>query len=71
MQQRSLMRRRPQGPVKYPGYPSLTALDDGDLTMTVDFRRIYATVLHDWLGLSAAQPLGQEHAPLPLLRKRA
>jgi uncharacterized protein (DUF1501 family) len=51
-------------------YPSLTALDEGDLTMNVDFRRIYATVLHDWLGLSAAQALGQEHEPLPLLRER-
>ncbi len=32
-------------------YPSLTDLVDGDMKMTVDFRRIYATVLDVWLRL--------------------
>ena len=39
-------------PVKggvYGTHPSLTDLDKGDLKYTVDFRRIYATVLEDWL----------------------
>ena len=44
------------GPRVRPGlhgaYPSLTDLDDGDLKMTVDFRRVYATVLEGWLGLA-------------------
>jgi Protein of unknown function (DUF1501) len=38
-------------------YPSLTDLVDGDLKMTVDFRRVYATVLEDWLGLESKNAL--------------
>ena len=38
-------------------YPSLTDLVDGDLKMTVDFRRVYATVLEDWLGLASEKAL--------------
>jgi uncharacterized protein (DUF1501 family) len=30
--------------------PSLTDLDDGNLKMTTDFRRVYATVIQEWLG---------------------
>jgi uncharacterized protein (DUF1501 family) len=30
--------------------PSLTDLDDGNLTMTTDFRRVYATAIQGWLG---------------------
>jgi uncharacterized protein (DUF1501 family) len=30
--------------------PSLTNLDDGNLKMTTDFRRVYATVIKEWLG---------------------
>jgi uncharacterized protein (DUF1501 family) len=30
--------------------PSLTDLDDGNLKMTTDFRRVYATVIKEWLG---------------------
>jgi uncharacterized protein (DUF1501 family) len=32
--------------------PSLTDLDHGEPKMTVDFRRVYATVLEKWLGLT-------------------
>jgi uncharacterized protein (DUF1501 family) len=31
-------------------HPSLTDLDDGNLKMTTDFRRVYATVIQEWLG---------------------
>jgi uncharacterized protein (DUF1501 family) len=31
-------------------HPSLTDLDDGNLKMTTDFRRVYATMIRDWLG---------------------
>jgi uncharacterized protein (DUF1501 family) len=48
--------------------PSLTDLADGDLKMGVDFRRVYATVLEDWLGLSAEQTLGAAFERLPLFR---
>jgi uncharacterized protein (DUF1501 family) len=30
--------------------PSLTDLDDGNLKMTTDFRRVYATSIKEWLG---------------------
>jgi uncharacterized protein (DUF1501 family) len=31
--------------------PSLTDLDKGEPKMTTDFRRVYATILDDWLGV--------------------
>jgi uncharacterized protein (DUF1501 family) len=34
----------------YGAHPSLTDLDDGNLKMTTDFRRVYATVIQEWLG---------------------
>ena len=59
------------GPCVRPGlhgaYPSLTDLADGDLKMTVDFRRVYATVLEGWLGLRSKEALGGTFEPLPLL----
>jgi uncharacterized protein (DUF1501 family) len=47
-------------------YPSLTDLQDGDLKMAVDFRRVYATILEGWLGLSGRAALGGSFEPLPL-----
>jgi len=32
----------------------------------VDFRRVYATVLEDWLGLRSKQALGGAFESLPL-----
>jgi uncharacterized protein (DUF1501 family) len=49
-------------------YPSLTDLVDGDLKVAVDFRRVYATVLEDWLGLPSKQALGGAYEALPLFR---
>jgi uncharacterized protein (DUF1501 family) len=34
----------------YGRHPSLTDLDDGNLKMTTDFRRVYATAIKEWLG---------------------
>jgi uncharacterized protein (DUF1501 family) len=48
--------------------PRLLDLEDGDLKMTVDFRRVYAGVLEDWLSLPSKPALGGDFAPLPLLR---
>ena len=49
--------------------PDLEALVDGDVPYAIDFRRVYATVLQDWLniaagffqseGLRAAHPVAQ------------
>jgi uncharacterized protein (DUF1501 family) len=58
------------GPCVRPGlhgtYPSLMDLVDGDLKMTMDFRRVYATVLETWLGLPAKEAVGGAFEPLPL-----
>ncbi len=46
------------GPGLKPGFhgrpPSLTDLDDGTLKMTTDFRRVYATMIREWLGCQDA-----------------
>jgi uncharacterized protein (DUF1501 family) len=34
----------------YGRHPSLTDLDDGNMKMTTDFRRVYATAIDQWLG---------------------
>ncbi len=61
------------GPAVRPGlvgtYPSLTDLECGDLKMTVDFRRVYASVLEKWLRLPSSKPLSGAFAPLPLFRE--
>jgi uncharacterized protein (DUF1501 family) len=48
--------------------PSLTQLVDGEPTMTTDFRRVYATVLEEWLGLPAEAAAGGRFERLPLFR---
>jgi uncharacterized protein (DUF1501 family) len=35
--------------------PSLTDLDDGNMKMTTDFRRVYATAIKEWLGYDQTQ----------------
>jgi len=47
--------------------PKLLDLQDGDLKMSVDFRRVYAGVLN-WLKLPSKAALGGEFEPLPLFR---
>jgi len=44
--------------------PSLSDLDDGDLKYHTDFRRLYATLIEDWLGASSKQVLASEYAKL-------
>jgi uncharacterized protein (DUF1501 family) len=60
------------GPRVRPGLvgeaPRLLDLENGDLKMSVDFRRVYAAVLRDWLGLSPKAALGGDFEPLPLFR---
>jgi uncharacterized protein (DUF1501 family) len=48
--------------------PSLTDLVDGDPKFTTDFRRVYAEVLDQWLGLPSRPVLGPGFEPLPLFR---
>ncbi|HEX7378069.1 MAG TPA: DUF1501 domain-containing protein [Pirellulales bacterium] len=47
--------------------PRLLDLVDGDLKMTTDFRRVYATVLADWLAIDPAAVLAGDFAKLPLV----
>jgi uncharacterized protein (DUF1501 family) len=48
--------------------PSLRSLDaDGNLRYTIDFRRIYATVLEDWWNLPSDRVLQRRYDPLKFL----
>jgi len=47
--------------------PSLTDLVQGEPKMTLDFRRIYATLLDGWLNCPSEQVLGARFEHLPLL----
>ena len=47
--------------------PSLLDLEEDDLKVGLDFRRVYAAALEDWLGLSARQALGGTFERLPLV----
>lgn len=46
--------------------PSLTDLEDGDLKVQTDFRRVYATLLEKWLDVPAKDILGSEFETLNL-----
>lgn len=47
-------------------HPSMTDLEDGDVKYQVDFRRVYAAFLEDWLGAPSSEilPSGFEKMPL-------
>jgi uncharacterized protein (DUF1501 family) len=47
--------------------PSLLDLQDGDLKVGIDFRRVYATLLGKWLGCPAEKVLGGKYDHLPVL----
>jgi uncharacterized protein (DUF1501 family) len=48
--------------------PSLSELVLGDnLESTTDFRRVYATLIEEWLGADAAKVLGQPFATLGMI----
>jgi uncharacterized protein (DUF1501 family) len=48
--------------------PKLLDLVDGDLKWSLDFRRVYATLLAEWLGGTAERPLGGRFEHLPLFQ---
>jgi uncharacterized protein (DUF1501 family) len=50
-------------------HPKLDDLDSGDLKHAIDFRRVYATLLDQWLGVDSKAVLGGAFDPLPLLKK--
>jgi uncharacterized protein (DUF1501 family) len=51
-------------------YPSLKDLDDGDLKYHTDFRRVYASLLEGWLGISSETVLMGKFQPLPQLMEK-
>jgi uncharacterized protein (DUF1501 family) len=50
-------------------HPPLDDLDSGDLKYPIDFRRVYATLLDQWLGVDSRAVLGSKFEHLPLLKK--
>lgn len=50
-------------------HPSLANLHRGDLTFGVDFRRVYAAVLRDWLKAQPEKVIGGSFNPMKLLSK--
>jgi uncharacterized protein (DUF1501 family) len=61
------------GPVGTPGlvgsHPGLDDLDDGDLKFHTDFRSIYASLIADWLNITAEPVVGSGFKSLPLFRR--
>ncbi len=59
------------GKLKNPGIfneaPNLSKLDQGDLIYTVDFRKIYASVLKNWLGVNPGDILLDTYQPLDIV----
>jgi uncharacterized protein (DUF1501 family) len=41
--------------------PDLNDLNEGDLKHTVDFKSVYATLLHNWLGADDKEILGKKY----------
>jgi uncharacterized protein (DUF1501 family) len=62
-----LIGRRVRGGL-YGPYPDLAHLKDDDPEHAIDFRRVYATVLDQWLKLSSDITLGGTFDSLPLIR---
>jgi uncharacterized protein (DUF1501 family) len=49
--------------------PRLGELVDGDLKWAIDFRRLYASILDQWLGIPSESVLGARFQTLPLFEK--
>jgi uncharacterized protein (DUF1501 family) len=52
-------------------HPSLKDLDSGDLKAPIDFRRVYATLLDNWLGVDSKAVLGEQFEHLEGLKGKA
>jgi uncharacterized protein (DUF1501 family) len=61
------------GPVAKAGligeHPSFEKLDDGDLKFHTDFRKVYGTLLADWLGCAPDSIVGTGFGRLPLFKQ--
>ncbi len=52
-------------------HPNMDNLERGDLKFTTDFRRVYSSMLGDWLNADASAVLKADYAPLPLIASAA
>ena len=52
-------------------HPSLSDLDAGDLRYHTDFRRVYATLLDQWLGCDSRVVLDGKYEPLDFIKAKA
>lgn len=61
------------GPMVNPGvlnpHPSMNNLEGGDLKYTVDFRRVYAGVLEDWMKADSSGVLEGRYKAAPVIKK--
>jgi len=48
-------------------HPSMTELENGGPKHHTDFRRVYATLLDNWLGIDSQRVLGERFEPVKLL----
>ncbi len=51
-------------------HPSLSDLTDGDVKYHTDFRRVYATLLDDWLEVDSKGVLDDKYDKLPLIDRK-
>ena len=51
-------------------HPSMSDLTDGDIKYHTDFRRVYATLLDDWLGVDSKGVLEEQFEKLPLIDRK-
>ncbi|HBI46628.1 MAG TPA: hypothetical protein DDY78_27810, partial [Planctomycetales bacterium] len=49
-------------------HPDLADLNMGNLKYGTDFRRVYATILDQWLGVSSKDVLGGKYEPVEILK---
>lgn len=49
-------------------HPSLTDLNNGAMKFHTDFRRVYASVLDNWLGFESRKILNRQYEPLDMLK---
>ena len=49
-------------------HPRLDRLDDGNLKHHTDFRRIYATILDEWLGVKSKEVIKDQFKPMKLFK---
>jgi uncharacterized protein (DUF1501 family) len=54
----------------YGADPNLSNLDNGDLRMQIDFRSVYASVIHNWLGADPSRVIEGNFGDIPFTLPR-